>query len=41
MLQDGMPQVEDETVRTLIAALNEATAAIEPWPLPGQPIAAH
>ena len=32
-------QVQDETVRTLIACLNEATAAIAPWPLPGQPIA--
>jgi hypothetical protein len=35
----GVSQVQDETVRTLIACLNEAMAAIEPWPLPGRPIA--
>ncbi|BDA42463.1 H7M6 Hydroxyproline O-arabinosyltransferase PLENTY [Coccomyxa sp. Obi] len=33
------PEVEDETVRTLIMCINEAIAALKPWPLlPDQPL---
>lgn len=32
-------QVQDETVRTLVKAVNEAIAALKPWPLlPDQPL---